>query len=262
MSRKKWNAIQSRIVLGTAAIGLGIMILLFRLLVPQNKDILEDTPRMTLAEAAAHQGPVAGPVLLQGKLVTKRPVVMPDGDEQVIAGKILLSAKDLDSLAEERRETVLFEWQQVASEVQFTDGETVLSLEIVEDLPLIDDRRTRVDIEYEGKSARTSVPVTATLGKLTYSLKDLDYKSPLTRLERARIPNNQAAVLIAGIAEGGKITAPPKGRLGFHPGSLAEAQTRAGNLGLAMILLGIILVAAGAFFRRMGLIQQRRARLY
>ena len=76
----------------------------------------------------------------------------------------------------------------------------------------------------------------------------------------AFIPNNEAVVLVAGIAPGGKIVKPPEGRVSFYLGTHEQATGRAGNLNMVMGLLGIVLLVGGWFFRSIGRRQQKQAR--
>ncbi|MDA7905757.1 hypothetical protein N9B43_02570 [Mariniblastus sp.] len=142
LSRRKWNNIQTGVVLGTAAFGVALLLIL--LLVPHKSELLEETPVLSLAGAATHEGPTAGSFELAGKLHTDQPVSMLDNGEDVIAGRLLILAKGLGS-KNKREPIVLLDWLESAEQVVLTDGKTNLTVGVpVADLTMKIDRLTRV----------------------------------------------------------------------------------------------------------------------
>ena len=245
VSRHKWNSIQTGVVLGTAAFGVGVALLLFLLLVPQKSELLEETPVLSLAEAATHKGPTAGPFQLAGKLHTDQPVSMPDNGEAVIAGRLHILAKGTGS-KNKREPIVLLDWLESAEQVVLTDGKTNLTVGVpVADLKMKIDRLTRVKLDYEGENIRTQVPVRANVGKLSYSLVEFGLNKPITTMERAVIANDSQVVFLAGIDEGGRIVSPPSGQLSLNFGGADELKKQASWYESVILMLGITLVIAG-----------------
>ncbi|CAM2066757.1 hypothetical protein SCOR_15365 [Sulfidibacter corallicola] len=257
VSRRQWNNIRTMIVLGTFSILVGIVILLFRFLVTQHAERLEETPLISLAEAAAHQGPPTGPVQVAGTLRTATPVTMPDSDEAVIGGRLRIVAKSLGSGQQE--ETVLLDWSAFAERAELHGGGSVLPVTVPpQNLPLQRDHRARAKIDREGSSARNSKPVRAHLGNLSYSLVELGYKSVSVKVERSTLPNDAPVVFLGHLSNEGLVTSPGDRQLTMFYGSPEEATSKAHFYGVMLIVLAIFAIIGGFALRAAGLAARRR----
>ncbi len=257
VSRRAWNEVHTKLMIGAALMGFGLVMLLFRLLVSQHAQKLAEIPLVSLAEAAQHQGEPRSPVQLVGTLQAQQPVQMPDSQEAVVRGQLTILVRDMQNSATEHQ--ILLDWHETASAVFLTDGITSLPLQVPSDqLSLKVDHQARVTYQYEGQSARTSVRVLAKIGSLSFDLKQLGMKDPIVEVTRAVLVDQQPVVLFAGLQAGGKIVAPPGEQLTLLHGTPAQARTGAVFFSRALIVVGLMLVAGGGLLRRAGKAQRRQ----
>ncbi|NJN49318.1 MAG: hypothetical protein HC805_05490 [Alkalinema sp. RL_2_19] len=135
----------------------------------------DDLPVMSIAEAIKYgQEQAAGSrtdaVKLQGFLQATAPVTMPGtSDQRVIRGRILLKAES--GVRDELMSETLFEWNESAPDVFFTDGTSRLPIAFdIGQIPMQTDRRTTARVRYAGENARTSKPVAIEYGEQIYPL--------------------------------------------------------------------------------------------
>jgi hypothetical protein len=237
VTRREYQGFQFRVF---CALGLGVMAVMMAIagltgLTLKSSRELAAIDSMTIAEAVDYQGDRLDLVKLEGFLVADDPLTMPDDEgRSVIRGVLTIIARssagsDTEDSEAMIRET-LFDWNETATTVVLSDGETHISLAFdLATLPLLDESQDfSADVVKEGDSARTNRPVAVKYGDMFFQLSPAtwgDVETVFTDLERQVLPNGQAAVVVASLVPtptGNQLEAPLGDRLQVRLGTEQE----------------------------------------
>ncbi len=221
----------------------------------------EEIPSMSVAEAASYGSnePTAlqptDVVKLQGFLVADNKLTMPDNpDLQVIRGRVLLKAEAGrgDDLIHE----TLFEWDQEATKVFLSDGQTRVPIAFdLAKIPMQEDRMTRAKVRYAGESSRLSKPVALEYAEQIYPVSQVlkDEGSISARLTRKYFPDGQSVVLVAAVEatpNGGQLVDPLGQRLQVIVGTETQIAQDDSKMRIVLGLFSIVLGISAYFFKK------------
>lgn len=238
------------VIFGMVSIGCLISVL-FNLTDVLSQD-LERFPSLSVSEALKGRPEDQLTYKFEGKLVSDRPLGMPDDPNQkVLAGMIDLQIRPTGQ-TKEPKPTSLFFWEQSANPISLEQkGDRIPVGFETSSLPLEIDRQVQVRYVREGEG-RLSKKVAVEYGGKTYPIPDEYLKLNgrfVVKVNRQYVPHNKAVVVLARVAtnDTGRQLSAPLNRpaqvyAGTEEGIKVSGQQARPILGLVGILFG------GAFY--------------
>lgn len=172
-----------------------------------------DAQPISVSDALSSEGDRT-PLMLQGRLITDPPSVMPDDPSlSVVAGDIQLTVSE-----EGLEPATLWQWRSPSENIFLEQDQKRIPFKLDPTiLPMEEDRFTRPDLIYEGESVRFRKLVAVEYNGDRYPLPEAYLnlnETPTVNLNRQYFINGQNVVLVAGIDKknGEAALVPPLGQ--------------------------------------------------
>lgn len=240
VTNRAWDRIRLFRAGGCLALFFGLAMTVMGFLGLATGALDDDTPVVTLAAAATHQGPAR----ISGRLESSAPAAMPDDGVPVVRGRLRVSAVLRGAGNKAAAPDLVFvDWNETAADAYLTDGTHRVSIPVPATIEARTDRRARAQVEHEpGRNGR---PLAVEYGGERYPVEVEDHSTRVSAdVERELVPHGQMVVL-TGVIANGALVASTGGVIRRAEGTVEEVAGNARSRNFGFVCCGPFAVIMG-----------------